>query len=92
MDRAACFIRPDHRQPRFRQVRQRRQRVVRDDYTGKLDAANADLLRLMLAAGYTLLVDRHVRVDIFYAKVTPATRRRMGDPTAGHGNRRPARC
>jgi TRAP-type mannitol/chloroaromatic compound transport system permease small subunit len=29
----------------------------------------------MLAAGYTLLVDRHVRVDIFYAKAKPATRR-----------------
>ena len=36
----------------------------------------------MLAAGYTLLVDRHVRVDIFYAKVTPATRRRID--IAGH--------
>lgn len=31
----------------------------------------------MLAAGYTLLVDKHVRVDIFYAKVTPAARRRI---------------
>ena len=36
----------------------------------------------MLAAGYTLLVDRHVRVDIFYAKVTPAARRRID--IAGH--------
>jgi TRAP-type mannitol/chloroaromatic compound transport system permease small subunit len=25
----------------------------------------------MLAAGYTLLVDKHVRVDVFYAKVKP---------------------
>ena len=29
----------------------------------------------MLAAGYTLLVDKHVRVDVFYAKAAPATRR-----------------
>ena len=36
----------------------------------------------MLAAGYTLLVDRHVRVDIFYAKADPATRRRID--IAGH--------
>lgn len=31
----------------------------------------------MLGAGYTLLVDKHVRVDVFYAKVTDATRRRI---------------
>ncbi len=36
----------------------------------------------MLAAGYTLLVDKHVRVDIFYAKATDATRRRID--IAGH--------
>lgn len=29
----------------------------------------------MLGAGFTLLVDKHVRVDVFYAKVTDATRR-----------------
>lgn len=29
----------------------------------------------MLGAGYTLLVDKHVRVDIFYAKATPQRRR-----------------
>lgn len=29
----------------------------------------------MLAAGYTLQVDGHVRVDIFYARARPATRR-----------------
>ncbi len=29
----------------------------------------------MLAAGYTLLVDKHVRVDIFYAAASPAKRR-----------------
>lgn len=31
----------------------------------------------MLAAGYTLLVDKHVRVDVFYAKATPSMRRRI---------------
>ncbi len=36
----------------------------------------------MLAAGYTLLVDKHVRVDIFYAKVSKNTRRHID--IAGH--------
>ena len=31
----------------------------------------------MLAAGYTLLVDKHVRVDVFYAKASPPARRRI---------------
>jgi TRAP-type mannitol/chloroaromatic compound transport system permease small subunit len=31
----------------------------------------------MLGAGYTLLVDKHVRVDVFYAKATAQTRRRI---------------
>ena len=31
----------------------------------------------MLGAGYTLLVDQHVRVDVFYAKSKAATRRRI---------------
>lgn len=31
----------------------------------------------MLGAGFTLLVDKHVRVDVFYAKVTAATQRRI---------------
>jgi TRAP-type mannitol/chloroaromatic compound transport system permease small subunit len=31
----------------------------------------------MLGAGYTLLVDKHVRVDVFYAKVSTATQRRI---------------
>lgn len=31
----------------------------------------------MLAAGFTLLVDGHVRVDVFYAKLGPAGRRRI---------------
>ncbi|GGH34738.1 TRAP-type mannitol/chloroaromatic compound transport system, small permease component [Cribrihabitans marinus] len=36
----------------------------------------------MLAAGFTLLVDKHVRVDIFYAKAAPEIRRRID--IAGH--------
>lgn len=31
----------------------------------------------MLAAGYTLLVDKHVRVDVIYAKASDKTRRRI---------------
>jgi TRAP-type mannitol/chloroaromatic compound transport system permease small subunit len=31
----------------------------------------------MLAAGYTLLVDKHVRVDVFYAKLGPRAQRRI---------------
>lgn len=31
----------------------------------------------MLGAGYTLLVDKHVRVDVFYAKATATTKRRI---------------
>tara|TARA_B100000212_G_scaffold155785_1_gene117094 strand:+ start:62 stop:559 length:498 start_codon:yes stop_codon:yes gene_type:complete len=31
----------------------------------------------MLAAGYTLLVEKHVRVDIVYAKVSDVSRRRI---------------
>jgi TRAP-type mannitol/chloroaromatic compound transport system permease small subunit len=31
----------------------------------------------MLAAGYTLLVDKHVRVDVFFAGLTPAGQRRV---------------
>lgn len=31
----------------------------------------------MLAAGYTLLVDKHVRVDVFYARLSDAARRRI---------------
>ena len=36
----------------------------------------------MLGAGYTLLVDKHVRVDIFYAKAPPGKRRAID--IAGH--------
>ncbi|WP_022705060.1 TRAP transporter small permease subunit [Pseudorhodobacter ferrugineus] len=31
----------------------------------------------MLAAGFTLLVDKHVRVDVFYAKATPKRQRQI---------------
>jgi TRAP-type mannitol/chloroaromatic compound transport system permease small subunit len=31
----------------------------------------------MLGAGWTLLVDRHVRVDILYGRASPQTRRRI---------------
>ena len=31
----------------------------------------------MLAAGYTLLVDKHVRVDVFFAKLNRANQRRI---------------
>ncbi|SEO64098.1 TRAP-type mannitol/chloroaromatic compound transport system, small permease component [Salinihabitans flavidus] len=31
----------------------------------------------MLGAGYTLLVDKHVRVDVFYSRATDETRRRI---------------
>ena len=31
----------------------------------------------MLAAGFTLLVDKHVRVDVFYAKASKTIRRRI---------------
>ena len=31
----------------------------------------------MLSAGYTLLVDKHVRVDILYAEVSDVSRRRI---------------
>lgn len=44
------------RKGRVRTVENGRQRLVRDDYTGKLEAANGDLLRLLLAAGYTPVI------------------------------------
>ncbi len=31
----------------------------------------------MLGAGYTLLVDKHVRVDIFYARLSPRAQKRI---------------
>jgi acetylglutamate/LysW-gamma-L-alpha-aminoadipate kinase len=33
-----------------------RQRIVRDDYTGKIEAINGDLLRLLSGAGYTPVI------------------------------------
>ncbi len=33
-----------------------RQRIIRDDFTGQLESANGDLLRLLLNAGYTPVV------------------------------------
>jgi acetylglutamate/LysW-gamma-L-alpha-aminoadipate kinase len=33
-----------------------RQRIIRDDFTGQLEAANGDLLRLLLTAGYTPVI------------------------------------
>ena len=33
-----------------------KQRILRDDYTGKVEKVNADLLRLLLASGYTPVV------------------------------------
>ncbi len=44
------------RKAAIRAVENGRQRVVRDDYTGKLQAANGDLLRLLLNAGYTPVI------------------------------------
>ncbi len=31
----------------------------------------------MLGAGYTLLIDKHVRVDVFYSKVSPLVQQRV---------------
>lgn len=44
------------RKEAVRAVENGRQRIVRDDFTGKLETANAGLLRLLLAAGYTPVV------------------------------------
>ncbi len=44
------------RKEAVRAVEAGRQRIVRDDYTGRLVAVNADLLRLLLAAGYTPVI------------------------------------
>ena len=44
------------RKEAVRAVENGRQRIVRDDFTGKLESANADLLRLLLASGYTPVV------------------------------------
>jgi acetylglutamate/LysW-gamma-L-alpha-aminoadipate kinase len=44
------------RKTAVRTVENGRQRVVRDDYTGHLQSADAGLLRLLLAAGYTPVI------------------------------------
>jgi [amino group carrier protein]-L-2-aminoadipate 6-kinase len=44
------------RKDALRVVENGRQRIVRDDYSGQLDAANAGLLHLLLEAGYTPVV------------------------------------
>jgi acetylglutamate/LysW-gamma-L-alpha-aminoadipate kinase len=44
------------RKTAVRTVENGRQRIVRDDYTGKLTTANAGLLRLLLDHGYTPVV------------------------------------
>lgn len=44
------------RKDAVRAVEAGRQRIVRDDYTGRLVSVNTDLLRLLLAAGYTPVI------------------------------------
>ncbi len=44
------------RKDAVRAVENGRQRIIRDDYTGQLETANGDLLRLMLGAGYTPVI------------------------------------
>ena len=44
------------RKDAVRAVEAGRQRIIRDDYTGQLEAANGDLLRLLLSAGYTPVI------------------------------------
>lgn len=44
------------RKKAVRAIENGRQRVVRDDYTGKLQAANGDLLLMLLNAGYTPVI------------------------------------
>jgi len=44
------------RKDAVRAVEGGRQRIIRDDYTGQLESANGNLLRLMLGAGYTPVI------------------------------------
>jgi acetylglutamate/LysW-gamma-L-alpha-aminoadipate kinase len=44
------------RKTAIRVVENGRQRIVRDDYTGRLESANGDLLRLVLDGGYTPVI------------------------------------
>jgi acetylglutamate/LysW-gamma-L-alpha-aminoadipate kinase len=44
------------RKDAVRAVEGGRQRIIRDDYTGQLESANGDLLRLLLTAGHTPVI------------------------------------
>lgn len=44
------------RKDAVRAVENGRQRIIRDDFTGQLESANGELLRLLLAAGYTPVI------------------------------------
>ncbi len=44
------------RKDAVRAVEAGRQRIIRDDFTGQLESANGDLLRLLLAASYTPVI------------------------------------
>jgi acetylglutamate/LysW-gamma-L-alpha-aminoadipate kinase len=44
------------RKAAVRAVEGGRQRIIRDDYTGQIEAANGDLLRMLLAARYTPVI------------------------------------
>jgi [amino group carrier protein]-L-2-aminoadipate 6-kinase len=44
------------RKEAVRAVENGRQRIIRDDYTGQLESANGDLLRLLLASGFTPVI------------------------------------
>jgi [amino group carrier protein]-L-2-aminoadipate 6-kinase len=45
-----------HRKGAVRAIENGRQRIVRDDYTGQLEAVNGSLLRLLLGAGYVPVI------------------------------------
>jgi acetylglutamate/LysW-gamma-L-alpha-aminoadipate kinase len=44
------------RKDAVRAIENGRQRIIRDDYTGQLESANGDLLRLLLASGFTPVI------------------------------------
>ena len=51
---AGCCVGP--RKEALRIVEEGRQRIIRDDFTGRVEHVNADLLRLLLAQGYTPVI------------------------------------
>jgi acetylglutamate/LysW-gamma-L-alpha-aminoadipate kinase len=69
------------RKDAVRAVENGRQRIIRDDYTGQIETANGDLLRLLLDTGYTPviaplalgLVGERLNVDGDRAAATLAT-------------------